>query len=243
MPVVGQISPTLEDYIEIIFDLIREGGVARVKEVAEKKSVAMASVNNALKKLVKEGLISHESYGCISLTGKGANLAKRLSHRHSLLKTFLEEIINVDPDIANADACAIEHHVHKETIDALTRYVSERESEDRRDLPHLASPYKGEGSHSSEPRTPNPEPRNKPLLTLREIKPGESCRVEKMTSGSDLKKRLLEMGIHVGEKITVDRVAPLGDPISIKVKNYHLSLRKSEAAKIIVSREEVEFKK
>lgn len=69
---------------------------------------------------------------------------------------------------------------------------------------------------------------------LKEIAPGKSCMIKKIHATGEIKQRLLEMGLHVGEKIRVERVAPLGDPINIKIKRYHLSLRKNEASKIEV---------
>ena len=70
--------------------------------------------------------------------------------------------------------------------------------------------------------------------SLNELKPNESGRVKKIKGQGTLNKRLLDMGIIKGTTIEVTKVAPLGDPIDIKVKGYHLSLRKEEAAQICV---------
>ncbi len=69
---------------------------------------------------------------------------------------------------------------------------------------------------------------------LSELKPRESGKVKKIYGEGALHKRLLDMGIIKGTKIEVTKVAPLGDPVDIKVKGYHLSLRKEEAAQILV---------
>lgn len=69
---------------------------------------------------------------------------------------------------------------------------------------------------------------------LSELKPKESGRVKKVYGDGALHKRLLDMGVIKDTKIEVIKVAPLGDPIDIKVKGYHLSLRKEEAAQISV---------
>lgn len=69
---------------------------------------------------------------------------------------------------------------------------------------------------------------------LSELKPKETGDVKKICSEGALRKRLLDMGIIPGTKVEVIKVAPLGDPIDIKVKGYHLSLRKEEAAQILV---------
>lgn len=69
---------------------------------------------------------------------------------------------------------------------------------------------------------------------LSELKPKESGKVKNIFGEGTLHKRLLDMGIIKGTKIEVIKVAPLGDPVDIKVRGYHLSLRKEEAAQILV---------
>lgn len=71
-------------------------------------------------------------------------------------------------------------------------------------------------------------------MYLYELKPGESGLVTHVDGSGELTFRLLEMGIIRGTKITVDRLAPLGDPIVISVQGFILSLRKTEAAMISV---------
>lgn len=72
------------------------------------------------------------------------------------------------------------------------------------------------------------------LKKLSELKPKESGRVKTVKGQSLLTQRLLAMGIIKGTQITVIKLAPLGDPVEIKVKGYHLSLRREEASKISV---------
>jgi len=69
---------------------------------------------------------------------------------------------------------------------------------------------------------------------LSELKPKESGKVKKIYGEGVLHRRLLDMGIIKGTKVEVTKIAPLGDPIDIKIKGYHLSLRKEEAAQISV---------
>ena len=69
---------------------------------------------------------------------------------------------------------------------------------------------------------------------LNEMKPGEKGRVWKITGQGSLKRRLLDMGVIPGSPVEVVKVAPLGDPIDVRIKGYHLSLRKEEAKDILV---------
>ena len=69
---------------------------------------------------------------------------------------------------------------------------------------------------------------------LSELKPRDRGSIAKVGGGGAIRRRMLDMGLVVGSEIEVERVAPLGDPIELKVKGYHLSLRKEEAADIQV---------
>jgi len=72
------------------------------------------------------------------------------------------------------------------------------------------------------------------VITLKEVMPGSRVIVQKLTGRSEVKRRLMDMGIIPGTEIHVQKVAPLGDPVEIKFKGYNLSLRWSEAETIFV---------
>jgi ferrous iron transport protein A len=71
-------------------------------------------------------------------------------------------------------------------------------------------------------------------MNLSMLKPGETGKIVKMEAIGPLKRRLMDMGVLVGEKVKVEKVAPLGDPLEVTIKNYNLSLRKKEAEGIEV---------
>ena len=66
-------------------------------------------------------------------------------------------------------------------------------------------------------------------MTLKEVKPGQTVKVEKINGTGAIRRRIMDMGITRGAQLYVRKVAPLGDPIEITVRNYELSLRKGEA--------------
>jgi ferrous iron transport protein A len=72
------------------------------------------------------------------------------------------------------------------------------------------------------------------MLTLKEIPCGETVTVVKIQGAGPVKRRIMDMGITKGTEIFVRKVAPLGDPVEINVRNYELSLRKEDAESIIV---------
>ncbi|MBP3309512.1 MAG: ferrous iron transport protein A [Ruminococcus sp.] len=71
-------------------------------------------------------------------------------------------------------------------------------------------------------------------MTLRDVRIGNTAKVIKITGEGPLKRRIMDMGITKGVEITVRKVAPLGDPLEIRVRGYELSLRKADAEMIEV---------
>ncbi|HET6513629.1 MAG TPA: FeoA family protein [Thermodesulfovibrionales bacterium] len=71
-------------------------------------------------------------------------------------------------------------------------------------------------------------------MNLAMLKPGQKGKITAMGAIGPLKRRLMDMGILIGEEVKVEKVAPLGDPIEVTIKNYNLSLRKKEAEGIAV---------
>lgn len=69
---------------------------------------------------------------------------------------------------------------------------------------------------------------------LKDLRKGQQGKVVKVGGRGEVRRRILDMGVVPGTVITVEGVAPLGDPVAVKLKGYHLSLRKEEADKIVV---------
>jgi len=71
-------------------------------------------------------------------------------------------------------------------------------------------------------------------LPLKDLQPGQSGKITRVSGTPEIKHRLLEMGLTQGTPVRLVRVAPLGDPLELHVRGYRLSLRKSEAASVTV---------
>ena len=72
------------------------------------------------------------------------------------------------------------------------------------------------------------------MKTLREVPVGETVKVVKLHGEGAVKRRIMDMGITKGVEVYVRKLAPLGDPIEVNVRNYELSLRKADAEQIEV---------
>lgn len=124
-------TPTMEDYIEQIYNLIDTKGYARVSDLAEELDVHPSSVTKMVQKLDKDNFLIYERYRGFVLTEKGEKVGKKLVFRHELLEQFLE-VIGVDEDKIYDDVEGIEHHLSWNSIDRIGDLVKFfRESDDR----------------------------------------------------------------------------------------------------------------
>lgn len=73
------------------------------------------------------------------------------------------------------------------------------------------------------------------MKTLKDVQMGETARVAKLHGEGSTKRRIMDMGITKGAEVFVRKVAPLGDPVEVKVRGYELSIRKEDAEMIEVS--------
>jgi DtxR family Mn-dependent transcriptional regulator len=108
-------TQSLEDYLEMVSFLADEGEV-RVTDIAARLEVSKPSVLTALKTLEEQNLLKHEHYGLVSLTKTGAIRAGEIRERHSLLTSFLRNIVGVSGETAEKDACKMEHLLSAETL-------------------------------------------------------------------------------------------------------------------------------
>jgi DtxR family transcriptional regulator, Mn-dependent transcriptional regulator len=236
------LTAALEDYLETIFELIQDRMVARVKDIAKARQVKPGSVTPALKRLQELGLIHYEQREFIRLTPEGEREARRVLSRHRILVDFLTQVLDLEPAGADADACAMEHHLSDQTMDRLVRLFEFMQT-----CPNHMPPFLQEFHHQlRDPQGPpsescthceqrrqcgQAEDRAIPLTAL---PPGQQASVRQINAQGAVRQRLLDMGLLPGAPIRVERSAPSGSPIWITLHTYQLSLRKQEAAEILV---------
>ena len=117
------ISPALEDYLEAILILQESQKHVRVKSLADFMQVKAPSVIDALSHLKQMGLIAQEPYGTIELTSRGIPLAQEIYGRHNTLKRFFREILGLEENVAEEDACKSEHYLSQKTIQRMLQFM------------------------------------------------------------------------------------------------------------------------
>lgn len=108
----------LEDYVELIADLLADGGEARQVDIAARLGVAQPTVAKALRRLTAEEFVVQKPYRGVFLTELGERIARASRLRHETVQAFLVSL-GVAPETARIDAEGIEHHVSEETLAAF----------------------------------------------------------------------------------------------------------------------------
>ncbi len=246
------LSASLENYLEAIWLLVREHTVARSKDIARRLKVNRSSVTGALQALRDRGLVNYEPYGYVTLTEEGSSAAQRVLRRHETLRDFFVRVLSIDEAEADEAACRMEHGISKPIVDRLLEFAAFVETCPR------AGPrwIRGFGYRCQEAAAPSSDAcrtcmaqcladwektkkagsASSMSTTLDTIKPGEKGIIEKISGTGPIKRRIRDMGVTTGSLVEVVRIAPLGDPMDVKIKGYHLSLRKEEARDIRVAR-------
>ena len=119
-----KVMESAENYLETILMLKAAKGNVRSIDVANELGYSKPSVSVAMKRLREKGQIVVEESGNIELTDAGRAIAEKIYERHTLLTTLLEEI-GVSPEVAEEDACRVEHYISDETFARIKEHVKE----------------------------------------------------------------------------------------------------------------------
>ncbi|MEN6388994.1 MAG: iron dependent repressor, metal binding and dimerization domain protein [Syntrophomonas sp.] len=111
------LSPSMEDYLEMIYKCCLNEGYTRISNLAELLNVKASSASKIVKKLSDADYINYEKYSIIRLTDKGRNIGEFLMKRHKTLETFLKSLGVIDNLLLDTEL--IEHHLSMETLNII----------------------------------------------------------------------------------------------------------------------------
>jgi DtxR family Mn-dependent transcriptional regulator len=240
------LSASLEDYLKAIFRIVAVKQAARAKDISARLSVSNSSVTGALRTLADRGLINYAPYDLITLTPLGQTTARDIVRRQEALREFFTKVLAVDAETAEIGACKMEHEIPPAIVERFIQFVDFAEV-----CPRAGSKWVHGFGYScrdvsrevcaecvrsclAEVQGKRSEEPGKARTILNHLKIGQRAKLVRIAGKGELHKRLVDMGLVPGAVVGVERVAPLGDPIEIKLRGYHLSLSKEEAALITV---------
>jgi DtxR family Mn-dependent transcriptional regulator len=230
MTQVGEISESLEDYLKIIFELERERRVARVKDIAARKGVRMASVTGALRRMSKEGLVRYGAREFVELTEEGADLARKVLQRNDFLRQFLTNTLGLENATAVQDADAIEHHISSET---LARFAAFYQFMETYGHTNLLSRFLEDGVSVPCQCCPNSEKTELPdLQRLSSLGPGSKGIVAWLEGDAGHRLDLVEKGILPRVRVAIE--SNHNGTVRVRIKGSLVNLTENQAEAIQV---------
>ena len=118
-----QLSPVLENYLEIIFHQEIREGAARARSIAEAAGGSRSTVTSTLKALKSMGYVDYEPYSLVHLTEAGMHIGRDIAHRHIVIQEFFQHILQLEPNVSNDVACELEHVIPPDVIRRLGQFV------------------------------------------------------------------------------------------------------------------------
>jgi len=119
----GDSNTRIEDYLEVISELVELKGYANTIDISRYMNVSAPSVTKMLQRLDENGYLEYEKYRGINLTTKGNALADAVRQKHGILLEFFM-MLGIDYAAANQDAEGMEHHLNPKTIKQLRKFVT-----------------------------------------------------------------------------------------------------------------------
>ena len=116
-------STRMEDYLEVISELVELKGYATTLDISRYMNVSAPSVTKMLQRLDENGYLEYEKYHGINLTDKGNHIADTIRQKHGILLEFFE-ILGIGHETANQDVEGIEHHLNPKTIRQLRKFIT-----------------------------------------------------------------------------------------------------------------------
>jgi DtxR family Mn-dependent transcriptional regulator len=218
-PVPGLSGP-VEDYLKAIYELERSAEKAETNAIARLLGIAPASVSGMVRRLVEQGLITHERYHGVKLTSLGRRAALKTLRRHRVIEAYLTSALGYSWDRVHDEAEQLEHAASDELIDRMAAAIGEPETD-----PHGAPIPTRDGTL-----------RERRLVDLATLDPGATARVERVSDHNAERLRYLaELGIVPGATVRVIAREPFGGPIALRVNDVSRTVGQELAAQILVS--------
>lgn len=202
IPQSPSLSGPVEDYLKAIYDLELVGEPASTNDIADRLAISPASVSGMVRRLADQGLITHEPYRGVRLTGDGRRAALRTLRRHRILECYLTEVLGYPWDRVHDEAERLEHAASEELVERMATALGDPVQD-----PHGA-PIPTRDGRVEEPA----------LRTLAEAAVGEQVRVRRVGDKQPERLRYLaELGIRPGSIVRILDKAPFDGPITLWV--------------------------
>lgn len=214
----------VEDYLKVIYEIERHAGAAATNDIAQRLSIAPASVSGMVRRLADQGLLEHERYRGVRLTEAGRRVALRTLRRHRVIEAYLTHSLGYPWDLVHDEAERLEHAASDQLIDSMAAAIGEPATD-----PHGAPIPTREGEIDEGPH----------LATIADLAPGERGRVVRVSDDDAPRLRYLgEVGLTPGADVVLVSRAPFGGPLVLLVDDVERLIGPALAGTVMIERPE-----
>lgn len=241
MKSTSPLTPSLEDYLETIYLLHQGSRQVRVRDIAKERQVRAASVTPALKRLADLGYLEYKQREFIELTENGKQAARRVYARHVLLFQFFHDILGMQRDKAQQEACGLEHALSDEGMDRFVRLFETitasgayaAASVDASGREQLA---KEVGTYSHEQAIKEAgAPLSADAQTLWTTPSEEEVVVRKVRAKGELRKKIIDTGLLPKTRVRKLSHDASTEQIWILIQDNRIELTRVEADAVVVN--------
>ena len=209
----------VEDYLKTIYEIGRGTVSVATNDIAQRLSIAPASVSGMVRRLADQGLLSYERYRGVTLTEQGRRAALRTIRRHRVIESYLSSALNYPWDRVHDEAERLEHAASDELVDRMAEAIGEPVVD-----PHGAPIPSREGLMDETE-----------YLSLGELSAGYGARVVRVSDDDpEMLRYLAELAIVPGAEVIVISRAPYQGPISLRISGHLLSIGPQLASQVMV---------
>jgi len=217
-----EVSPTVEEYLEVIYRLEEKKGSAKTSDLAKELNVALGTITNTIESMEKQKLVTHKPYRGVKLSAKGQKIAVDVVRRHRLSERLLTDILRLDWSKAHDAACKLEHAIAEaDIIKPLEEALGRPET-----CPH-GNPIPSESGSVTEEE----------LEPLSDLGLGDEGTIVKVTDENpELLQYLSKLGLVPGVDVWIEEKAPFNGPVTVRVMDARFALGRNVASVIWVKK-------
>lgn len=213
----------VEDYLKVIYEIERIAGAAATTEIAQRLSIAPASVSGMVRRLADQGLLDHERYRGVRLTEEGRRVALRTLRRHRVIEAYLTRALGYPWDRVHDEAERLEHAASDELIDRMAAAIGEPTTD-----PHGAPIPTREGTIEE-----------RPLRSLADLEPAQRGSIVRVSDDDAGRLRYLaELGLTPGATVTLIERSPFGGPLRVLVEDTEQLIGPALAIGVLIERDD-----
>ncbi len=233
-------STSTEEYLEALYTLTQDGKRASTTEISKRLDIAPASVTEMLKKLAESGHVNYSPYQGVTLTPRGFEIAQKMARKHRLLERFLHDMLKIGKDRVHKEACEMEHALSDEAERAMCQALKspDRCPDDEKAIPPCDLGF----SNCDECRKWSGDSleevgrRKADVIPMTALKEKQEGTVSFIRGDNKVLRRLLDLGLTPGARVSITRVAPLRGPVEIAVRGSRLALGEEVACNVFVEK-------